>query len=302
MSPRGEAFEYTRSRIAPPIFLGCTAERGRYPHPLREPGAKPSSTSAVVLRPLSHGVQNRICSSGILWMYFGFKYGILFDGRIITRKTQKSHRNTENLKNRLDETHVVPSPVPHTETTEINGIHEKGDRGGGKNIFSIFWGAGGRLRRGARRGGNILFADATPTGGEAFEYTCGRFAPPIFFGCTAEKGRSLLVHPPSFIALLPLPLYASQGTKPHPLREPGGEAFEYTRGRFAPPPHTPYASPAGRSFRVRPQSYCAQARVEDPSRRASRQTCKQARVEDPSRRASRQTCEPPSRRTGSNLF
>jgi len=63
-------------------------------------------------------------------MYFDFVYGILFDGRIITRKTRKSHRNTENLKNRLDGTHVVPSPVPHTEYTEINGIHEKGDRGG----------------------------------------------------------------------------------------------------------------------------------------------------------------------------
>jgi hypothetical protein len=56
--------------------------------------------------------------------------GFFFDGRIITRKTRKSHRNTENLKNRLDGTHVVPSPVPHTEPTEINGIHEMGDRGG----------------------------------------------------------------------------------------------------------------------------------------------------------------------------
>ena len=34
------------------------------------------------------------------------------DVNIITRKTRKSHRNTENIKNRLDETHVVPSPVP----------------------------------------------------------------------------------------------------------------------------------------------------------------------------------------------
>ena len=51
-------------------------------------------------------------------MYFGFVYGILFDDRIITRKTRKSHRNTENKKNRLDWIHVVPSPVPHTESTE----------------------------------------------------------------------------------------------------------------------------------------------------------------------------------------
>ena len=63
-------------------------------------------------------------------MYFDFLYGILFDGRIITRKTLKSHRNTENITNRLDGTHVVPSPVPHTEYTEFNRIHEKGDRGG----------------------------------------------------------------------------------------------------------------------------------------------------------------------------
>jgi len=49
---------------------------------------------------------------------FDFMYGILFDDGIITRKTRKSHRNTENIKNRLDGTHVVPSPVPHTEPTE----------------------------------------------------------------------------------------------------------------------------------------------------------------------------------------
>jgi len=78
-------------------------------------------------------------------MYFDFVYGILFDGCIITRKTRKSHRNTENIKNRLDGTHVVSSPVPHTEPTEINGIHEKGDRGGG-----IEWGVcnSGRVRLG----------------------------------------------------------------------------------------------------------------------------------------------------------
>jgi hypothetical protein len=52
------------------------------------------------------------------WMYFGFVYWILFDGRIITRKTRKSHRNTENIKSRLDGTPVLPSPVPHTESTE----------------------------------------------------------------------------------------------------------------------------------------------------------------------------------------
>ena len=104
------------------------------------PGAKPSSTSAVVFRP--HNVRVYCGRDGAMlssepgitvmdfWMYFGFVYGILFDGRIITRKTRKSHRNTENIKSRLDGNPVVTSPVPHTESTEINGMHEKGDRGG----------------------------------------------------------------------------------------------------------------------------------------------------------------------------
>ena len=39
-------------------------------------GAKPSRTSAVVLRPLP-GEQTWICSGGIIWMYFNFMYGIL---------------------------------------------------------------------------------------------------------------------------------------------------------------------------------------------------------------------------------
>ena len=72
------------------------------------------------------------------WMYFDFLYGILFDGRIITRKTRKSHRNTENKKNRLDGTHEVPSLVPHTEPTEINGMHEKGAGAEEWEIFSDF--------------------------------------------------------------------------------------------------------------------------------------------------------------------
>ena len=83
-------------------------------------------------------------------MYFDFVYGVLFDDRIparqslaqlrlstasptrhhtentetrkskicsakvgrVPRPTRKSHRNTENKNNRLDGTHVVPSPVP----------------------------------------------------------------------------------------------------------------------------------------------------------------------------------------------
>jgi len=44
-------------------------------------------------------------------MYFGFVYGILFDDRIITRKTRKSHRNTENKKLTEVIMYIVP-PAP----------------------------------------------------------------------------------------------------------------------------------------------------------------------------------------------
>jgi len=82
-------------------------------------------------------------------MYFGFVYGILFDGRVITRKTRKSHRNTENIKNRLDGTHVVPSPAP-TRNPQNSTEFTKRGRG---------W-------------------------GEAFEYARSRLAPPFLCGCT----------------------------------------------------------------------------------------------------------------------
>ena len=39
--------------------------------------------------------------------------GILFDGRIITRKTRKSHRNTENKKNLLSVCCTSPAPTPN---------------------------------------------------------------------------------------------------------------------------------------------------------------------------------------------
>ena len=32
---------------------------------------------------------------------------------------------------------IVTSPIPHTKLSKINEIHEKGDRGGGKNICSF---------------------------------------------------------------------------------------------------------------------------------------------------------------------
>ncbi len=60
-------------------------------------------------------------------------------------------------------------------------------------------------------------------------------------------GRSLLIHPPSFIAHHLLP----------PLGEPTGEAFSYTRGRFAPPIFLGCAAEKGRSLRVHSSSFIA---------------------------------------------
>ena len=94
-------------------------------------------------------------------------------------KFTKISTKTRKRKNQLDGTYVVPSPVPlanqrfarlrsaafsvqpaHTKLTKISEMHEKGDRGGGMEaLLFLSWGAGGRLRRGARRGGDILFAE-----------------------------------------------------------------------------------------------------------------------------------------------
>jgi hypothetical protein len=116
-------------------FISCVCTRS--PPPLRRaPRAKPSSTSAVVLRPPSPGEQNRICSSGILWRYIGFVYGILFADRIITRKTRKSHRNTENKKNRLDGTHVVSSPAPTRNPRKSTEFTKRGQgRVNGRSVL-----------------------------------------------------------------------------------------------------------------------------------------------------------------------
>ena len=42
----------------------------------------------------------------------------------------------------------------------------------------------------ARRGGNILFADATPTGGEASAYIRSRIAPPLCAGVLRKRGEA----------------------------------------------------------------------------------------------------------------
>ncbi len=63
----------------------------------------------------------------------------------------------------------------------------------GERISFFIWGAGGRLRRGARRGGNILFADATPAGASLRVHPQS-YCAPIMCGGTAEKGRSLRGH------------------------------------------------------------------------------------------------------------
>ena len=53
----------------------------------------------------------------------------------ITRNSRKTHENTKN-KYLLGGPLNYP-PVPHTKSTKINEIHEKGDRGGRKEIFSF---------------------------------------------------------------------------------------------------------------------------------------------------------------------
>jgi len=68
-------------------------------------------------------------------MYFGFVYGILFDDRIITRKTRKSHRNTENKKNLLDSRPVVPSPAPTRNPRKSTEFTKRG-QGRGEPIGS----------------------------------------------------------------------------------------------------------------------------------------------------------------------
>ena len=68
-------------------------------------------------------------------MYFNFVYGILFDDRIITRKTRKSHRNTENKKNLLDSRPVVPSPAPTRNPRKSTEFTKRG-QGRGEPIGS----------------------------------------------------------------------------------------------------------------------------------------------------------------------
>ena len=60
--PGGEAFEYTRRRFAPPFFFGCTG-------------------------PLFFSDETNQDYRMDFWMYFGFVYGILFDGRIPARQS-----------------------------------------------------------------------------------------------------------------------------------------------------------------------------------------------------------------------
>ena len=125
--------------------------------------------------------KNQLCD---FRMYFGFLYGILFDGRIITRKTRKSHRNTENKKNRSSGSCRLSSPAPtqnprnSTEYTKRgqgliegrafsskeDGIHPFSDFGvrGGRGA-QYDRGCTRRLRPGARlRGGDYPFPPLSP--------------------------------------------------------------------------------------------------------------------------------------------
>ncbi|MPM05813.1 hypothetical protein SDC9_52108 [bioreactor metagenome] len=71
-------------------------------------------------------------------------------------------------------------------------------------LFFLSRGAGGRLRRGARRGGNILFADATAVGREAFEYARRRMSPLFLRVCCVREGakpsstHAVVLRPPFF--------------------------------------------------------------------------------------------------------
>jgi len=132
---RGQGRAAPKERPQPSKFSKETCDCGnRSPPPYASPGAKPSSTPAVVLRPPSLSLRespgrslqvhplsfcfsfpaNRIgfAQTGFFGCMSSSCTGFFFDDRIITRKTRKSHRNTENIKNRLDWIHVVPSPAP----------------------------------------------------------------------------------------------------------------------------------------------------------------------------------------------
>jgi len=97
------------------------------------------------------------------WMCFGFVYGILSDDRIHHTKFTKKRKSkicsaevvrvprptrnstkTRKRKNRLDGTHVIPSPVPHTKFSKINEIHEKGGQGWREGNVSFYIGVRGR--------------------------------------------------------------------------------------------------------------------------------------------------------------
>ena len=116
------------------------------------------------------------------------------------RPTRKSHRNTENIKNRLDGTHVVPSPSPTRNPRKSTEFTKRGTGAEKWMLFSFIWGAGG---------------------GEAFKYTRGRFAFPFLRRCCGRGAKPSST--PAVVLRPPSP----------PLARAWGEAFEYARGRFA---------------------------------------------------------------------
>ena len=70
--------------------------------------------------------------SGIEMVFFDWFFHLLFfTGGHHTEFTEKNTETRKSIRFDYRWTHVVPSPAPHTESTETNGIHEKGDRGGG---------------------------------------------------------------------------------------------------------------------------------------------------------------------------
>jgi hypothetical protein len=241
----GEAFEYTRRRFAFPFLRWCCG-RGAKPSStpatvLRPPsssgvlreGAKPSSTSAVVLRPPFPA--NRI--GFVLAGFFGCTLVScmgFFRCRCHHTKFTKNSTKTRKRKNRLDGTHIVPSPVPHTKFSKINEIHKKG--GQGREVVTPL----ARAPPGAKPSSTSevvlrppsLSLRESPGGGEAFEYIRSRFAFPFLRWCCGRGAK-----PSSTLAVVLRPRFVWVCCR---------------RGRFPPPP---CASPLGRSLRVNPRSF-----------------------------------------------
>ena len=117
-----------------------------------------------------------------------------------TKFTKNSTKTRKPIRLGYRRIYVVPSPVPHTKLTKINEMHGKGAGAEGRRLFFFYLGMRGgdcglprrgglsraspgakrkglATRRGARRGGAILFADEPI----CFQVVHSRIAPPFFW-------------------------------------------------------------------------------------------------------------------------